>query len=229
MPIIVRNDLSFPESLVVEIGIGKKKIFFSVIYRSPANKYGTPQFDGFLQNFRTLYANIKKEKPFALYFTGDFNGHSNLWWKDGDTNNEGREIEELTSSLGLNQIIDEPTNMEPNKNPTCIDLIFADQTNLIMESGVRPSLDNQCHHQITFCNTNFKIPRPPPYKRKLWHYDRAQIPLIKRAIINFNWKKHFDANMDPNWQVESFTKIFLNIISNFIPNEIKNVIPAYPP
>ena len=121
LPIIVRNDLSFPESLVVEIGIGKKKIFFSVIYRSPAYKHGTPQFDAFLQNYRTLYANIKKEKPFALYFTGDFNGHSNLWWKDGDTNNEGREIEELTSSLGLHQIIDDPANMETKKKPTCID------------------------------------------------------------------------------------------------------------
>jgi len=102
LPIIVRNDLAFSESIVVELRIDKKIIFFSVIYRSPANKFGTPQFDAFLNKFRTLHASIKKEKPYATYFTGDFNGHSKLWWKDGDTNPEGREIEELTTSLGLN-------------------------------------------------------------------------------------------------------------------------------
>jgi len=225
----VRNDLSFSESIVIEINIGNKKIFFSVIYRSPANKVGSPKFDEFLNDFQRLYVNIKNEKPYTTYFVGDFNGHSNIWWPDGDTNPEGRGIEELTSSLGLIQLINEPTNMEPQKNFSCIDLIFTDQTNMIMESGVRPSLDKQCHHQITYCNTNFKIPNPPPYKRKLWHYDRAQILLIKRAITEFKWHEHLSTNMDPNWQVESFTKIVLQIISNFVPNEIKKIIPREPP
>ena len=115
LPIRVRDHLSFSESLVVEINLGNKKIFFSVIYRSPANKYGTPKFNAFLNNLRTLYENIKNEKLYNVYFTGDFNGHSNLWWQESDTNDEGREIEELTSLLGLNQLINEPTNMEPNK------------------------------------------------------------------------------------------------------------------
>ena len=59
--------------------------------------------------FHTLHASIKKEKPYATYFTGDFNGHSKLWWKDGDTNPEGREIEELTTSLELHQLIKTPS------------------------------------------------------------------------------------------------------------------------
>ena len=99
-----------------------------------------------------MYINIKNENPFASYFTGDFNGHSELWWPGGDTNPEGREIEEMASLVGLKQLINKPTNMEPHKNASCIDLIFTDQPNLVMNSGVRPSLDNQCHHQIIFCN-----------------------------------------------------------------------------
>ena len=35
-----------------------------------------------------------------------------------------RKVEELTSNVGLSQIINEPTDSEPNKNPSCIDLIF---------------------------------------------------------------------------------------------------------
>ena len=65
---------------------------------------------------------------------------------DGDTNAEGNEIEQLTSRLGLHQLIHEPTNFEPHKNPSCIDLIFTDQPNLVMDSGTRPTLDNFCHH-----------------------------------------------------------------------------------
>ena len=119
--------------------------------------------------------------------------------------------------------------MEPGKKASCIDLIFTDQTNIVLESGIRPSLDNKYHHQITYCNTNFKLPPPPSYERKIWHYDRAQTILIKRAIADFNWHDHFANNTNPNWQVESFTKIFLNIMSNFIPNEIKKYIPREPP
>ena len=35
--------------------------------------------------------------------------HTELWWPDGDTNHEGMEIENLFTSLGLSQIISEPT------------------------------------------------------------------------------------------------------------------------
>ena len=71
-----------------------------------------------------------------------------MWWNQGGTNPEGKEIEELTSLLGLTQLISEHTNFEPNKNPSCIELIFTDQPNIVLNSGTKPSLDNYCHHQI---------------------------------------------------------------------------------
>ena len=104
--------------------------------------------------FETLYENSKKDNPFAVFFAGDFNGHSQLWWNDGDTTAEGREIEQLTSLMGLSQLLNEPTNFEPNKSPSCIDLIFTDQPNCVIESGTRPSLANLCRHQITYCRMN---------------------------------------------------------------------------
>ena len=96
-----------------------------------------------------------------MFFSGDFNGHSQYWWSDGNTTPEGNEIDEIISQLRLSQLINEPTNFEPNKNPSCIDLIFTDQPTLRLESGVRPSLDSFCHHQITYWRMNFQIPPPP--------------------------------------------------------------------
>ena len=58
LPIKIRNDLSFDESIVVEAAFGRKKIFFTVIYKSPSHIQGSQQFELFLNNFETLYENI---------------------------------------------------------------------------------------------------------------------------------------------------------------------------
>ena len=229
LPVVIRDDLSFDESIVVELKFGRKKIFFTVLYRSPAFNYTSPEFQTFLVNFKNLHLKIQAENPYAVLFTGDFNAHSQLWWSDGKTTFEGKEIENLISSLNLHQVISEPTNFEPNKNPSCIDLIITDQPNLILDCGTRASLDSFCHHQIIYCRVNFRIPPPPPFERKIWHFSRANIAAIKRSIVRFPWHIHLSINTDPNWQTKTFTKYLLNIMSNFIPNEIKTFVPRDPP
>ena len=79
------------------------------------------------------------------------------------------------------------------------------------------------------CKVNFKIPPPLPFERKIWHYNRADSASIKRSLINFPWRQHLNINTDTNWQVKTFTEIFLNIMSIFIPNEIKRFVPRDPP
>ena len=151
-----------------------------------------------------------------------------FWWPDGDTTLDGMEIENLLTSLDLSQIISEPTNFEPNKNPSCIDLFITDQPNLFLSCGTRASLDSYCHHQIIYCKVNFRIP-PPPFWRKIWHFNRANLAAIKKSMTSFPWRQHLNINTDPNWQVKTFTGIFLNIMSNYIPNETKIFVPRDPP
>ena len=82
----------------------------------------------------------------------------------------------------VGKLISEPTNFESNTNPSCIDLVTTDQPNLVLDCGTRASLDSFCHREITYCKVNFNIPPPPPYKRKIWHYDRTNIPLLKEHV-----------------------------------------------
>ena len=103
---------------MIELKFGRKKIFFTVFYRSPAFNHTSVKFQAFLSNFKNLHSKIQGEKPFATFFTGDFNAHSQFWWPDGDTNPEGMEIENLFTAQGLSLVISEPTNFEPNKNPS---------------------------------------------------------------------------------------------------------------
>ena len=93
---------------------------------------------------------------------------------------------------------------------------ISDQPNLILDSGTRPALDPFSHHQIIYGKINFSFPPPPP-------------AAITKSMISLPWLQHFSLSPDPNWQVKTFTDIFLNIMSTFMPNEIKRCSPHEPP
>ena len=95
---------------------------------------------------------------------GDFNVKSSNWCKADVTYLEGSKIDTVASSYGLNQLIQEPAHIL-NSPPSCIDLIFTSQPNLVMESGIHSSLHSKCHHQIVFAKFNLSIFYPPPYER----------------------------------------------------------------
>ena len=52
--VVVRNDLSFDESIIVEMKFGRKKIFFTVLYRSPFFLHNFPEFHHNFPEFQTF-------------------------------------------------------------------------------------------------------------------------------------------------------------------------------
>ena len=161
-----RSDLvTLPECIVYEIQVNRKKYFFTVIYRSPSQDQS--EFDNFTINFELMLSKMHAENPFSVIITGDFNCRSAQWWKDDIENNEGKHFESLTSDLGLHQLISEPTHFMGDSR-SCIDLIFTDQPNLVVESGVHPSLHEQCHHQLVYGKLSVSNVKLPPYKRRIW-------------------------------------------------------------
>ena len=205
-----------------------KKIFFTVLYRNPQHKAQSDEFTKFLVNLEGLHLKIKEQNPYAMFFTGDFNAHSQSWYPEGDSNAEGVQLDNLFSNLGLTQMISEPTHfMRDDCRPSCIDLILTDQPNLVLENGVRGSLDMTVKHQIIFCKINFKIPPLPKYVRKIWHFNRANADLIERAISTFPWEVQL-RDHDPNYQVNILNKVILSIMANFVPNEEKTICPRDP-
>ena len=83
-----------------------------------------------------------------------------------------------------------------------------------MESGVHSSLHQNCHHQIIYAKFNLKVLYSPPYEREIWHYQRANIHQIQRAIEQFSWEK-------------SFINININEVSLFNKTIIKNILSKY--
>ena len=79
------------------------------------------------------------------------------------------------------KFIKEPTHILDNSS-SCIDLIFASQPNLIIESGVHPSIHPNRQPQTIYAKFNLQIYSPPQYHREIWHYNDASAKLIRHAV-----------------------------------------------
>ena len=131
------------------------------------------------------------------------------------------------SQFGMEQLIHEPTHII-GKRSSCTDLIFAFQPNLVVESCVHSSLHQNCHRQIVFARFNLKVVFPPPYEREVWHFKKANVDHIRKAINGFQWEKSFQ-NMNVDDMVHLFNKIIKNILHNFILDEIITCHDRDPP
>ena len=153
-----------------------------------------------------------------MILLGDFNAKSKPWSVNDTTAEDSTILKTVTSLYEMKQLISAPTHILQHSS-SCFDFVFVNQPNLVIDSGIHPSLHQNCHHQIIFCKLNLKIEYPPPYAREVWDYGKAQTDLINRAIDQFDWINLFlDKNI--NEQVILFNRTILNIFHNFIPNKI---------
>ena len=47
------------------------------------------------------------------------------------------------------------------------------------------------HHQTLFARFNLKVVFPPSYEREIWHFNKANVDHIGKAINDFQWEKSF--------------------------------------
>ena len=79
----------------------------------------------------------------------------------------------------------------------CIDLIFTDQPNLSVNSGIHASLHPNSHHQIVQSKFDLNIFYTPPYQRLVWDYKKAVVSNIQKALDLVSWEKLFgNKNID---------------------------------
>ena len=121
------------ELISFELKIGGKCCKFSCLYRFPSQTQD--EFETFLKNFELTLDKIHENNPFMTVVLGDFNAKSSNWCKADVTSLEGSKIDTITSSYGLNQLIQEPTHIL-NLSSSCTELIFTSQPSLVMESGI---------------------------------------------------------------------------------------------
>ena len=125
-------------------------------------------------------------------------------------------------------MISEPTH-SMGSSRSCIDLVCTDQPNVFLETGVHPSLHEQCHHQIIHGKLAMNNSSPASHNRRVWFYYRANVSAIKKSIEMYNWHKSFAEISCPSEQVNLLNQVLTSIFNNFIPNKIVKVEPQQIP
>ena len=141
LPLRVLNISYLKECLNFELKIGDKSCNFIALYRSPSQSQD--DFETFSDNFEMTLETLAQKGSFLTAIIGDFNAKSCNWYSNDKTNFERSTIESITSQFRLHQLINEPTHLLQNSS-SCFDLIFASQPNIVVESGVHPSLHPNC-------------------------------------------------------------------------------------
>ena len=214
LPVRVISTPYFKEALLLEMSYNNKKVMVSVIYRSPSQT--NDEFDAFLSNLQLLLNDINHRKP-LLVVAGDFNSRCSSWWSNDINTTEGLKLFSLTSSNGFSQLIHDPTHIQANSS-SCINLVFTDQPNLLVNLCVHASLHPNCHHQIVHSSFNVNIYYPPPYQRLVWDYKKADANIIRKALDSVNWERLFDSK-NINEQVIALNETILNVFRNYVPNK----------
>ena len=105
LPIIKGDDLcTLKECLVTKIIVGKKKLFFSCLRRSPNQT--KKELQEFCTNLNLLLSNNNNLNIPQSVITGDFNARSLKWWSLDKKNGEEREtLDSLTSAVVMAKLL----------------------------------------------------------------------------------------------------------------------------
>ena len=155
------------------------KGYNDVVYRSP--RQDNLEFENFLSELDELLSKTALSNSWFTTILGDFDARSSTWLKEDKTTTEGTHLEALTSIRNFDQFISEPIYTLPNSS-SCIDLIFTDQPNLVVNCGTHSSLSTKYHPHITHFKLNLSVKYLPPYKRLVWNYKKQILKLLENLL-----------------------------------------------
>ena len=109
LPWKILNIQYLHECINFEIRVGGKLCRFVSLYRSPSQSQD--DFESFANSFELNIDTATAHNTFLTVVFGDFNAKANLWFKGDKTTYECSKIDGITSTFGLQQIINEPTHI----------------------------------------------------------------------------------------------------------------------
>ena len=111
----------------------------------------------------------------------------------GKTTYKCTRIDGITSQIGLEQLIHEPTHINGEK-------IFLHRFNFCFSTKFgceirfsiffTSSLHQNCHHWIVFARFNVKVVFPPSNERELWHFKKQMLIMLEKQPISVTSRKN---------------------------------------
>ena len=87
----------------------------------------------------------------------------------------------IITTNDLQEIISEPIHI-PSHSSSCIDVIFSNNSNFVLDGGVHPSLHPHFHQQFTHCKFNFKVEYLPRFQSLVWNSKNPIVMWLKKLL-----------------------------------------------
>jgi hypothetical protein len=123
----------------------------------------------------------------------------------------------------FNQLI-----LDPTREENILDLLFIDTPNLILDSGVLPSLHNLDHEAI-FGVLKLIYAKSRPFLRHVWYYDRGNYDLLNEILYNAPWHDIINDSDEIDHIVAVLTNTILTASKETIPNRTVKIRPKDKP
>ena len=134
---------------------------------------------------------------------------------------------DFTNSIGLSQIVKEPTHYSHSGIPSIIDRIFV-PSNLSCLSFVFPPLSSSVHNSLLFIDPLRHHFKPPTKNlRNIWLYSKSDFKAANAILSSLPWDSLLSST-DVNYFWSMFKEVFIEVMNRTIPSKlvlIKNSPP----
>ena len=143
---------------------------------------------------------------------------------------EASRLKDILAKYGMLQLVNEPTHFVENSS-SLIDLVICNKASSVELVHVGPPFlpTNIRYHSPVYGALKFHKPSNTCFKRKIWLYDRGDYDLFRQRLSDVNWHQFIESSNNVDTLVSSFSKLFLNVASEAIPNKIVTVRKHDPP
>lgn len=210
-----------------------KTKFFSIIicclYLPP--NLNANRLTDFIENFTEAVNQTQRHAPTATIILGDFNAGNaympeHMNFKSSGTTSFDYLLKEAGDSLDFCQLIREPTRISDNSS-NLRDLIFTNNTEIIMNSGTLPSFSQLDHFPI-FVTLNLT---PPPDKtdntKLIWDFANMDAPLLTRLLMDTDWQRILENDIES--ATDEFTNTLINAARVVIPTKSRTTTSRQKP
>ena len=185
------------------IALKTQKLLCAAVYRPPcANSDVINYLDS------ATLPKLAEYSAQSVILLGDFNVHHEDWLGSHNTDTAGRRALEMANSLGLAQIVKEPT-----REDQILDLVLTD---LAASTSTFAAIGTSDHNPV-LVKLDIPVSRDKPYRRKVWRYDKADYWGMRGHLSSVDWNQALLT--DPDTACSNFTDIVCEAMDIYIPSK----------
>ena len=207
------------DAIWLKISLPSITVFLCFLYFPPNS---SPYVELF--NYLSLcHESLLTSHPNAeVLFAGDFNVHHKEWLGSSSDDRGGSDAFSFSLLNDLEQIIKHPTRIPDRRDHSSntLDLLFTSNPSHYKYTISAP-LGSSDHNLVSIHSDWARPTPPPPSKRLLWHYGRAQWSALREYFFDFPWGEHCFAGRDASDAALRITEVILSGMECFIPSSTK--------